>query len=146
MSKEEQSRHIELLAGLIYTKKFLSISEALETAKRIIACNRPLEFPEVERDIKQQRYLKLIGAIKDQELSIRSLNGLQNANIEFVFELVQQTKQQLLKIHNLGYKSVNELEDYVINAGLQLETKFSPEMIEQLRKDALKLVAENAKS
>ena len=54
------------------------------------------------------------------ELSVRSANCLQNANIRFIGELVQKTEAEMLKTKNFGRKSLNEIKDTLSSLGLSL--------------------------
>lgn len=52
------------------------------------------------------------------ELSIRTINCLKNIDIEFLDELANMTKKELLKTRNLGKKSIDELADLMHKHGL----------------------------
>ncbi len=58
--------------------------------------------------------------IDSLELSVRSANCLQNANIRFVGELVQKTESDMLKTKNFGRKSLKEIKDTLETMSLQL--------------------------
>ncbi len=53
-------------------------------------------------------------------ISVRAFNGLQNADIKYVGELVQRTEQDMLKIKNFGRKSLNEIKEILTDMGLSL--------------------------
>jgi DNA-directed RNA polymerase subunit alpha len=55
----------------------------------------------------------LLTPISDLELSVRSHNCLQSANIMNIAELVQLHESELLKFRNFGRKSLNELTNFV---------------------------------
>jgi DNA-directed RNA polymerase subunit alpha len=54
------------------------------------------------------------------ELSVRSANCLQNANIRYIGELVQKTEAEMLKTKNFGRKSLNEIKELLTSMGLEL--------------------------
>ncbi len=54
------------------------------------------------------------------ELSVRSANCLQNANIRYIGELVQRTEGEMLKTKNFGRKSLNEIKEVLTSMGLSL--------------------------
>jgi DNA-directed RNA polymerase subunit alpha len=56
------------------------------------------------------------------ELSVRSANCLQNANIRYIGELVQKTEAEMLKTKNFGRKSLNEIKELLTSMGLELGT------------------------
>jgi len=53
-------------------------------------------------------------------ISVRAFNGLQNADIKYIGELVQRTEQDMLKIKNFGRKSLNEIKGVLADMGLSL--------------------------
>ena len=56
------------------------------------------------------------------ELSGRSANFQQNANIRYIGELVQKTEAEMLKTKNFGRKSLNEIKELLTSMGLELGT------------------------
>jgi DNA-directed RNA polymerase subunit alpha len=53
-------------------------------------------------------------------ISVRAFNGLQNADIKYIGELVQRTEQDMLKIKNFGRKSLNEIKEVLTDMGVSL--------------------------
>ncbi|UCF31230.1 MAG: DNA-directed RNA polymerase subunit alpha [bacterium] len=69
---------------------------------------------EAERESEEERqrlYEKLNKHVNELELSVRSINCLQNANIGTIGELVQKTEADMLRTKNFGRKSLNELKE-----------------------------------
>jgi DNA-directed RNA polymerase subunit alpha len=68
--------------------------------------------------------------IEDLDLSVRSANCLQNAQIRFIGELVQRSEAEMLKTKNFGRKSLKEikqvLEELGLGLGMSLDN-FDPE-------------------
>jgi DNA-directed RNA polymerase subunit alpha len=62
----------------------------------------------------------LFRPVEDLELSVRSANCLQNADIRYLGELVQKTEQEMLKTKNFGRKSLNEIKETLHEMGLGL--------------------------
>jgi DNA-directed RNA polymerase subunit alpha len=62
----------------------------------------------------------LFKSVDELELSVRSANCLQNANIRLIGELVQRTEGEMLKTKNFGRKSLNEIKEVVESMGLEL--------------------------
>jgi len=58
--------------------------------------------------------------VDELELSVRSANCLQNANIRYIGELVQRTEAEMLKTKNFGRKSLNEIKETLASLGLSL--------------------------
>jgi len=65
----------------------------------------------------------LYRSVEELELSVRSANCLQNANIKYIYELVQRTEAEMLKTKNFGRKSLNEIKDILSEMGLGLGMK-----------------------
>jgi DNA-directed RNA polymerase subunit alpha len=64
----------------------------------------------------------LFRSVDELELSVRSANCLQNANIRFLGELVQRTEAEMLKTKNFGRKSLNEIKEILASMNLSLGT------------------------
>ena len=62
----------------------------------------------------------LFRSVDELELSVRSANCLQNANIRYIGELVQKTEAEMLKTKNFGRKSLNEIKELLTSMGLEL--------------------------
>jgi DNA-directed RNA polymerase subunit alpha len=75
----------------------------------------------------------LFRSVDELELSVRSANCLQNANITLIGELVQKTEQDMLKTKNFGRKSLKEIKEILATMGLQLGMKFEnwPQMVDR---------------
>lgn len=66
----------------------------------------------------------LFRSVDELELSVRSANCLQNANITLIGELVQKTEQDMLKTKNFGRKSLKEIKEILATMNLGLGMKF----------------------
>jgi len=62
-------------------------------------------------------------SVDELELSVRSANCLQNANIRYIGELVQRTESEMLKTKNFGRKSLKEIKENLAEMGLSLGMK-----------------------
>jgi len=60
----------------------------------------------------------LFRPVAELELSVRSANCLQNADIKFIGELVQRSEAEMLKTKNFGRKSLNEIKEILREMGL----------------------------
>jgi DNA-directed RNA polymerase subunit alpha len=61
----------------------------------------------------------LFRPVDELELSVRSANCLQNADIKYIGELVQRTEAEMLKTKNFGRKSLNEIKEILTGLGLE---------------------------
>ncbi|MEG0798121.1 MAG: DNA-directed RNA polymerase subunit alpha [Acidaminococcaceae bacterium] len=59
-------------------------------------------------------------SIDDLDLSVRSNNCLRRAGINTVEELIQRTEEDMMKVRNLGNKSLEEIIKKLVNLGLSL--------------------------
>jgi len=62
----------------------------------------------------------LFRRIDELELSVRSSNCLENADIKFIGELVQRSETEMLRTKNFGRKSLNEIKEILSEMGLSL--------------------------
>ena len=73
----------------------------------------------VEREVKQpDTVLKM--TIEELDLSVRSFNCLKRANIHTVEDLTTKTQEEMIKVRNLGRKSLEEVEHKLATMGLSL--------------------------
>ena len=59
-------------------------------------------------------------SIDDLDLSVRSNNCLRRAGINTVGDLVQKTEEDMMKVRNLGRKSLDEVKKKLSDMGLSL--------------------------
>ncbi len=78
------------------------------------------EAPALHVDEPEPLNPNLFKSVDELELSVRSANCLQNANIRFIGELVQKTEAEMLKTKNFGRKSLNEIKETLSSLGLSL--------------------------
>lgn len=79
---------------------------------------------EPEEEIEEEPLNEnLYRSVSELELSVRSINCLQNAKIETIGDLVQKSEQEMLKTKNFGRKSLNEIKVILTDMGLSLGTE-----------------------
>ena len=88
---------------------FVNLSETIRGMDNIL--NRT-------EDDKQQQILKM--AIEEMDLSVRSYNCLKRANIHTVEDLTKKTEDDMLKVRNLGRKSLDEVINKLASYDLKL--------------------------
>ncbi|MDY0234895.1 MAG: DNA-directed RNA polymerase subunit alpha [Gudongella sp.] len=74
---------------------------------------------EKEED-KKEKVLEM--TVEDLDLSVRSYNCLKRAAINTVEELTQKTEDDMMKVRNLGKKSLEEVEKKLADLGLGLKS------------------------
>ena len=72
-------------------------------------------------DDKAQKVLEM--SIEDLDLSVRSYNCLKRANIHTVEDLTKRTEEDMLKVRNLGRKSLEEVVKKLEDLGLSLKAQ-----------------------
>jgi len=79
----------------------------------------PVEAPKEEAKLNEN----LFRSVDELELSVRSANCLQQANIKTIGDLVQRTEAEMLKTKNFGRKSLKEIKEILAEMGLSLGMK-----------------------
>ena len=64
----------------------------------------------------------LVMMIEDLDLSVRSYNCLKRAGIQSVEELTQRIEDELMRVRNLGKKSLKEVKDKIYELGLNFKS------------------------
>ena len=76
--------------------------------------------PTVVEKVETQRDKVLEMTIEELDLSVRSFNCLKRANINTVEDLISKTEDEMIKVRNLGRKSLEEVEHKLALMGLSL--------------------------
>ena len=114
----------------VWTNGSILPKEALASAAQIITNNMRLfidltvnvvrvDFNEPE-DNSKEKVLEM--TIEELDLSVRAFNCLKRAGINTVAELVQRNQEDMMKVRNLGKKSLEEVEQKLVALGLALKT------------------------
>ena len=114
----------------VWTNGSILPKEALASAAQILTNNMRLfidltvnvvrvDYNEPEVDDKSK---VLDMTIEELDLSVRAFNCLKRAGINTVAELVQRNQEDMMKVRNLGKKSLEEVEQKLIALGLSLKT------------------------
>ena len=92
-----------------YLKFFINLTETAKTA----------EVMAEKEDDEKEKVLEM--NIDELELSVRSYNCLKRANINTVEELCNKTTAEMMKVRNLGRKSLDEVLIKLKDLGLHLK-------------------------
>ena len=87
---------------------FTDLSDTMGTTSTVV------EKPETQRDKMMEM------TIDDMDLSVRSYNCLKRANINTVEDLISKTEEEMMKVRNLGRKSLEEVINKLATMGLSL--------------------------
>ncbi len=73
-----------------------------------------------DEDTEQSKILEM--TIDDMDLTVRSYNCLKRANLNTVEDLIKKSKEDMLKVKNLGSKSLEEVVKKLESYGLSLRS------------------------
>ena len=89
---------------------FIDLSEATKNTQVMIE----------KEESKKEKVLEM--SIEDLELSVRSFNCLKRANISTVEDLASKSEADMMKVRNLGKKSLDEVTNKLIALGLNFKS------------------------
>jgi DNA-directed RNA polymerase subunit alpha len=126
-----QRTDYDRLALEVWTDGSVNPRDALTYAARVMRDQMAI-FAGVEEEVEAPAPIEgarpsqgaineyLYRPVEGLPISVRAFNGLQNADIKYIGELVQRTEQDMLKIKNFGRKSLNEIKEVLADMGLSL--------------------------
>ena len=97
------------LAAKILVEHFELFLEVSEIAKNVDVIAEKVEE-------ETNKYEDM--TIEELDLSVRSYNCLKRAGIQTVLELTQKTEEDMMKVRNLGKKSLKEVKEKLMGIGL----------------------------
>ncbi len=99
-------------------------AKILKEQLSIFINHEEIEETEAPTQTEQDRLNDILWRSVDElELSVRSANCLQNANIHYIGDLVQRSEAEMLKTKNFGRKSLKEIKEILAQMGLALGMK-----------------------
>ena len=120
-----QSTDFDKLTLDVYTNGTLAPDEAVSLAAKVLSEHLNLsenaktaEVMVEKEDDEKEKVLEM--SIDELELSVRSYNCLKRAGINTVEELTNKTSEDMMKVRNLGRKSLEEVLAKLKELGLQL--------------------------
>ena len=113
----------------VWTDKTISARDALSLGAKIL-CDHFTLFTDlsdtignsctvVEKEPERPNTVMKM-TIEELDLSVRSFNCLKRANINTVEDLTNKTEEEMIKVRNLGRKSLEEVEHKLAMMGLSL--------------------------
>ncbi len=116
----------------VWTDKTITARDAVSLGAKIL-CDHFTIFTDlsdtignrstVVETVEQPRDKVLEMTIEELDLSVRSFNCLKRANINTVEDLVGKTQDEMIKVRNLGRKSLEEVEHKLAMMGLSLASE-----------------------
>ena len=130
----EDNFDCDLVTIEVWTNGSISATNALSLASKFLVEHFVL-IQDLNSFIKNHEYMtqkeekvtnsKLDRKIEDLDLSVRSYNCLKRANINTVGELTQKTEEEMMKVRNLGRKSLKEVVQKLREIDLNLKNSTS---------------------
>jgi DNA-directed RNA polymerase subunit alpha len=129
-----QNTDFDKLALEVWTDGSVNPKDALAFAAKILKEQMQvfINFQEQDEPVIEEEVIEeeqwnehLFQRVEDLELSVRSANCLQNAGIEYIYQLVLKSEQEMLKTKNFGRKSLNEIKDILSERQLSLGMKLN---------------------
>ncbi len=96
-------------------KEQLTVFVNFEESEEPVVAETPMQEAKLNEN--------LFRSVDELELSVRSANCLQQANIRTIGDLVQKTEAEMLKTKNFGRKSLKEIKEILAEMGLSLGMK-----------------------
>jgi DNA-directed RNA polymerase subunit alpha len=115
----------------VWTNGSIAPEEAVRTAASILVEHfeifvrleeKPPSGPKLDTREQEERRKVLQRSVSELELSVRAANCLKAAEIKTIGDLVQKTEAEMLKYHNFGKKSLQEIKEILDGIGLSFET------------------------
>ena len=127
--KGEQSADYDKLTLEVWTNGAFSGREILSLAAKIVeehmhvfAALSTMSFGGILKEAPMDPMPRILEmSIEEMELSVRSYNCLKRANIHTVEDLTKKTEDDMLKVRNLGKKSLDEVIQKLESYGLHLK-------------------------
>ncbi|MBM3211041.1 DNA-directed RNA polymerase subunit alpha, partial [Candidatus Poribacteria bacterium] len=125
--RREDNLDYDRLHFEVWTDGTISPKDAISDAANILTdyldifVNFDESYIEEEEKIDEQaekRKMYLSKPVAELELSVRSANCLEAANIVTIRDLVTKSEQEMLKYRNFGRKSLNEIKEILSDMGL----------------------------
>ena len=113
----------------VWTDKTITARDAVSLGAKILCDHFTLftdlsdtvgDRPVVVERTEKARDKVLEMTIEELDLSVRSFNCLKRANINTVEDLISKTQDEMIKVRNLGRKSLEEVEHKLAQMGLSL--------------------------
>ena len=119
----------------VWTDGTMTAREALSLGAKIL-CDHFALFTDLSENVgnrptvvekaEAQRDKVLEMTIEELDLSVRSFNCLKRANINTVEDLISKTEDEMMKVRNLGRKSLEEVMNKLEMMGLHLADEETP--------------------
>ena len=107
LPQEALAMSAELL--ILHLNKFLDVADI----------TRDINIEKEEETVEENKYENF--TIEELDLSVRSYNCLKRAGIQTILELTDKTEEDMMKVKNLGKKSLKEIKEKLVAYGLSFK-------------------------
>ena len=107
LPQEALAMSAELL--ILHLNKFLDVADI----------TRDINIEKEEETVEENKYENF--TIEELDLSVRSYNCLKRAGIQTILELTDRTEEDMMKVKNLGKKSLKEIKEKLVAYGLSFK-------------------------
>ena len=94
---------------IAHLNKFLDVADI----------TRDINIEKDEVKVEENKYENF--TIEELDLSVRSYNCLKRAGIQTILELTDKTEEDMMKVKNLGKKSLKEIKEKLVAYGLSFK-------------------------
>ena len=124
-----ENQHFDKLTLEVWTDSTISAKDAVSLGAKILSDHLTV-FTNLSDNVstgstvvdkkEERRDSKLSMTIDELDLSVRSFNCLKRANINTVADLIGKTGEDMMKVRNMGKKSLDEVQKKLEMMGLSL--------------------------
>ena len=107
LPQEALAKSAQLL--ILHLDKFLDVAEV----------TRDINIEKEEEKVEENKYENF--TIEELDLSVRSYNCLKRAGIQTILELTDKTEEDMMKVKNLGKKSLKEIKEKLVAYNLSFK-------------------------
>ncbi|HOA77948.1 MAG: DNA-directed RNA polymerase subunit alpha [Bacilli bacterium] len=132
-TRVDENVDYERLILEVWTNKGIQPSDAVSLASKFLIQHFEV-ISQLNELINEQDYMyereekvtnkKLEKKIEELDLSVRSYNSLKRAGIHTIGELTQKTEEEMMRIRNMGRKSLKEVIQKLHELGLDLRRSY----------------------
>ncbi|OGY24198.1 MAG: DNA-directed RNA polymerase subunit alpha [Candidatus Woykebacteria bacterium RBG_13_40_15] len=119
-----QMTNFDKLTLFVTTDGTITPAEAVKNASKILQDYFAILVEQRKQPIRVQEppvsaaKISKNASVEELELSTRVTNALKNANIDTVEKLIETPKEELVKLKNMGAKSISDIEEKLKEKGL----------------------------
>lgn len=135
-TRVDEDVNFDKLTLEVWTNDSIKPSDALSLASKFLVEHFGI-VSEVNQIIAQENYMyeheekvtnrKYETKIEELDLSVRSYNCLKRAGINTVGDLIQKNEEEMMRVRNLGRKSLKEVIQKLRERGLDLKRSYDSE-------------------